>query len=852
VSGSRLALRLARREVRRRPGRTALVALLVAVPVAGMAMAVTLVRSDVVTPAQEWEHYHGQADAVGMSGEMGGADPASASVSLPDGSRTLASRSAHARVKTSTGDRASVEVVDQSLVDPLTEGIYDLVDGRAATKADEVVLSTATADKVHAEVGERLELERPDLTLTVVGEVERVSCLSCESLHLAPESPLLERFGAASTAEALVDLPAGLSPEELTALDQSGGGPLMVRDALAPQVIDSNAPDEVRWTLVIGAVALTVVGIVISAAFAVGARRQLVTLGQLSASGASPATVRTSLLLQGTVTGVVGALAGLGLAAVLLLLGRSVVEQNLDHRLDHYVVKTSDLAAVVTVGVVAATLAALLPARTAARIPTLAALAGRRPIAPVPRRMITWGIAAMLGGLGLLFVAVVGSQSGSSGDLWALVAIAGGVAELLGACALAPIIVARLEPLARRLRGSLRLGARSLARNRARTGAVVSAVAAASALAVAAGGFILGAERGGGQSSEIPDDVVVLSTESWDGNQPTVLEVSDSTRARVGEALPEAEEVPLLGVAPVAGGGWVVAPDAALDEASGGGFYPSGNTDRALIADGALLGAIRASAGVKAALEETGIVVLAPNELGGEARPTQITLPDGRLQSAAVVGHRYNAGYLSSILVSEDKAEELGLEPQRLATLFHNPEALSVDQRDTLEDVVFEPATDPSAQRSAPTSISWQDPETGPSPFQLELLLTAVALVFSLFVVGVSLALAAAESKDERDVLTIAGAPPGMLARSAGARAWLLAAIGAAMAVPIGFLPVVVFSWAKDRQVYDTDGFPIVFPTRTVLLLLVAVPLVVALVSWLTSATAQRLRPVRVSTASFE
>ena len=249
---------------------------------------------------------------------------------------------------------------------------------------------------------------------------------------------------------------------------------------------------------------------------------------------------------------------------------------------------------------------------------------------------------------------------------------------------------------------------------------------------------------------------------------------------------------------------------------------------------------------MRSALEDPGIVVLGPPELGGDAHPAPITLPDGRAESAAIVGHEHTAGYLSSILVSAEKAKELGLDTEPMATLYQTPGALTEDERDALEDVQFEPAVDASAQGSAATSISFQYPQSGPSSFQLELLLTAVALVFSLFVVGVSLALAAAESKDERDVLTVAGAPPGMLARSAGARAWLLAVLGAAMAVPVGFLPVVVFSWAKDRQVYDADGFPIVFPTRTVLLLLVAVPLVVALVSWLTSATAQRLRPVRV------
>ena len=67
VNRCRLPLRLARREVCRRPGRTALVALLVAIPVAGMAIAVTLIRTEAETPAEDWQQEYGQADAVAAS-----------------------------------------------------------------------------------------------------------------------------------------------------------------------------------------------------------------------------------------------------------------------------------------------------------------------------------------------------------------------------------------------------------------------------------------------------------------------------------------------------------------------------------------------------------------------------------------------------------------------------------------------------------------------------------------------------------------------------------------------------------------------------------------------------------------
>ena len=87
----RLPLRLARREVWRRPGRTLLVALLVALPVGGMAMAVTLIRTDAETPAEEWQRYRGQADAVGYSLDVG-------RVALPEGARTVAVQGGFAEV----------------------------------------------------------------------------------------------------------------------------------------------------------------------------------------------------------------------------------------------------------------------------------------------------------------------------------------------------------------------------------------------------------------------------------------------------------------------------------------------------------------------------------------------------------------------------------------------------------------------------------------------------------------------------------------------------------------------------------------------------------------------------------
>jgi putative ABC transport system permease protein len=614
--------------------------------------------------------------------------------------------------------------------------------------------------------------------------------------------------------------------------------------------------NSVQWSFVIGALVLTVVGIVITAAFAVGARRQLVTIGQLSASGASPDVVRTTLALQGTVTGVAGALVGFALALGLLLGAEELVERVVDERVDGYDVRPRDLVVVAVIGIGAATLAALLPARTAARIPTLAALAGRRPLAPVSRRLVTWGFAGVVCGLALLFIAVLGSQSGSSGQVWAYVAIAGGVAELFGACAIAPAVVSRLEPLSARLHGSLRLGARSLARHRARTGAVVSAVAAAGALAVIAGAIVLADEHRRGDDAEMPDDVVVATAWGDTAAASGRLEqgLPPSARADIVAAVPGATEVVVdrttSDATELTRGYWEAYPVDPGLEATG----VMASAERATVASDDVLDALRATDAIRDALDEHGVVAL-PTDANAPRDDARVILPDGREVNGAFIPHRYRLGWDGQILVSEKAVADLGLTTEPNMLLLDLPEALTETQLGDLEDVQWDldAGFDTRSAETVYLSLDWHHPRSGPTRFQLELILTGVALLFSLFVVGVSLALAAAESKDERDILTIAGAPPASISRSAGARAWLMAVIGAVMAVPVGFLPVVVSSWASaQNDNAPLDRFPVFFPTRTVLLLVVVVPLAVCVVAWAASATAQRLRPVRVSTATFE
>lgn len=845
MTQTRLPLRIARREVRRRPGRTALAAMLVALPVCAMTLSIVIVGTDEgVSRAQSWELEHGQADAVLAHPPSWMEEVEQQELSLPRGARAVedSTGSAAVRITTTEDRRVQLEVRDLPLDDPITEGIVELRSGRAPRRTRDVALTEDLARRLGVTVGADLAVSDGlnDLALRVVGLFELPGCLRCSTLVVPPQTA--EGFLGVNGTErqTLIDLPEGMTAEDLAALTVGDDGWLTVRSDYLRQVRPAWGEPEVAgivwWSLVLGGMVLLVAGIVISAAFAVGARRQMVTIGQLSANGMEPAVIRSSLVLQGTVTGVLGTAIGLVLAGVLLAVGQSRVEWMIDQRIGDYVVRWSDLVLVAILGVGASSIAALVPAREAARVPVVAALAGRRPLPAVSARQITRGVVAMVGGLALLAFSVIGAQtSARQGELWALLGLVGGAAELLGACALAPVLVSRLEPLSVRLSGAWRLGARSLARQRSRTGTVVAAVAAAGALAVTSGAFVQGASAQG--EPKLPPDAVFAATDGdrvgLDGKVSdqvvTILGGAQVITVRLAQPVDSVDR-------PIRSYAWAVPwPERTA-------VTPGDSIDVfATIADDALLDALRAEDLVRASLARDGVAVLAN---WSDPGPVTLQSPFGDSIEAQAYDHRYTLAGIDVVLITERAARDLGLAIGRetSGTLFVADHELTSSERAQLDALAFE-----SRAAGPGVSLAHASPKSGPSPLAVELVLSALALVFAVLVVGTSLALAAAETRDERDVLTIAGAPPPVLARVAGVKAWLIASIGALVAIPVGFLPVVVVA-----RTTNGSPFPVIFPTRTALVLVLLTPLVVALASWAASAASQRLRPVRVSTATFE
>ena len=878
MSAFAVAARLARREVVRRPWRSLVVMLLVVGPVVVLTGLAVMVRTEVDPLDEEFTALWGDADAVVYSdapdpeGAVAPGAPVPGSPLdglLPEGTREVPFREAWVRVKTDAAQRDWTEVTDLSIVDPAVESTVDEVEGRLPRGDHEVLLSTALAERLELGIGDELVLERPVAhTATVVGTATWRHDLSRHAVLVDAESTssLLDLLGGHQLVgvshRQLVTLPDGHvpGPQLLDAL-QRGGIENRFVDPWSEGAGDG-AQVVIVWSWVGGAVAFVIVGVVIAAAFAVTARRQLQLLGQLMGNGAGESTLRATLFLQGSVIGIVGGLVGIGIALAALEVGRPLVERLVDHRIGGYEVRPGDLFPIVLLATVAATVAALIPARTAVRTSVLDALAGRRPVGPYPNRLVLRGAVAAAGGLVLLAVATAGSTNGGTGTwLFVLTGIAGALAVILGTCAMSPAIISRLEPLATHLRGTARLAARSVARQRSRTGAIVAAIAVVAAGAVAASTVWLSALAADQQAVgwEMPDDLVVVDrrTETVDAEGLWTSErrpVDDATLAELLEIVPGATVVQARSAAVPRGGTWN----------RGGDPFPPRDVvgEPFLVVDPDTAAAIRVPDHVQDALDRRGFVTYGWGPDGEdltepEDRPVDVVHPDGGsfadgVMMTVVEGRDLRFGPMATA----DAAESLGLELGPGLALLVTPEPLTDDQRDALGDLRDDVSSTTGVTEGATQSwdavwVDFHQPTWQPSSALVTTGIVAVATIFALGVVALGLSLSAAETKDERDVLAAIGARPTTLRRLAAAKAAVLATVGAAVGVPLGFVPtLVVVRAANAGDPYSV--VPVVFPWVQIGLLVLAVPVVASIATLVASGVSLRVRPVQASSMAFD
>jgi hypothetical protein len=552
---------------------------------------------------------------------------------------------------------------------------------------------------------------------------------------------------------------------------------------------------------------LSTVGIVIAAAFAVSGRRQLVSIGQLSAAGSDPSVLRRFLALQGTWLGLLGAATGFLMAAALVAVlripafgGRAVVH-------------TSDWVVIATMSVVVATLAAVLPVRSLATMSPLTALGGRQPVKPVRARAVRAGAVLAAGGLAAMVAATaIASASSIIGDAaltWlVLLGAAGSMALLAGVVLLCPIVVAAATAVLRHVGGSMRLAARELDRHRARSGALVAAIAVIGAAAFSVGSLIDQSASTASWQSALDGSAIEVSASEPSGFRPLDPEVvHPGIRADV-----EAVVGPLT---------WWRTEMLTLPI-----VVRSGTT----FADMAELATAEALAARGFDVETIERIVAAPVAVVQNSPETPVPRQFVDELAASL-----------SVHIAPELADGLGLKRSWITLTGRGDRTFTRAEIDRLWNTLL---ADPEWRYfvDVPTSetdgsLSFSTPAVV-NPLALWarwLLIGGVSLLVAM-VVALGLALWAVEGRDERTTLQVLGAAPTVTAGVVAWKALLLAVIGGVLALPLGYGTPALLARASAGDGLSTS---MPFPWAVAAAVLVIIPIVIAAASGGLSLAAQ-------------
>lgn len=793
MSALRPLARLAVRDARHHPWRSALIVVLIALPVAAFVFGMIGMRTVPDSGAEIQAKSVGAGDAVVVP--KAGRQDAVAERLRAAGFRVVPWEQGDGVLRAGTV-RTSAVLAAIDLTDPLTAGLWELRSGRMPARLGEVLLTRATARRLTVGVGDTVILEGAERGLKVTG----LGDASNLDVRQAVGPDLMA--GLPSARRATPQLLAGGGPSGgggLDALAATVNGPDVATYSGYIDVSDSAVSRDARTLLyMLGTLGLMAFGLVVGSAMAVGARRQLRVLGLLGAAGASPRQRSGSTLLQGAALGVIGTAIGLagGLLAWSLL--RDTVEERYGERLGDTVVANGDIVLIVVVALVVAVGASLLPARVASRTSVLQALGGRRPTPRVPVRMPVAGVAVSAVGLVLL---ANGMRNRPDSGV-PLVATAGIALTVIGTTIAVPYLVGLLERAAGGLRGTGRLAVRDVARHRGRTGPVVAAVMATGALAVAGGAMAasIDADREEGVRFTDPQTVVLTVSDLVGG--PAGIPGCDRLpllATPIGRALPGATTVctqlvtentttPIRTVRP--------GDLAALGLAA----------HRRDLEAGAVLRVAFPAEGIASTEPPSGQVVVTTS--AGAVRPRMI---DVRVSQgfAALAG--------GTVLADVDTVRRWL--PRALVNdtslVFRLPAPISDIQRAALTELRDDLGVRLDGQSTFAATLSF-DAEGGFSVGRvIYLVILPVALLLSVLVVLVGLALVASDGREERTTLVAVGAGPAHRRRMQAVRAFVLAGMGQALALPVG----VACAWVvlRSQDIAFATPWPLVIALLLVL-----------------------------------
>lgn len=516
VASWRVALRMARRDLRRHKGRSVLVFLMVALPTGVLVGLAGLADSETVSGVDKIPLTLGPAQALVQGPDpnpvLQGADPDSGAAMVDgqggaeakpipglDTSVSLGAPSNVAAVKALTGASDVVRTgylqlrhvmgdksrpADVFVFDPGTHDWGDkahLTSGRWAKDASEVVVTPLGVSRGMPASGTvTLRADGRDHTVTVVGTAEVFMGWAAMPDAVSPQPVATDSSYSWSW---LVFRDRPLTYAEVLHLNEYG---LRVTSAhaLRHPPTEAQLPPELRqqtdWQarqlremVAVGAVMLLVVTtLLVAPAFAVSAARQRRTLALAASNGAETRQLRRKVLSQAVVLGTLSAAASAVLALVALRLGILwwVHHQPwTTHR--YFSVPVVPVLFIVGCSVVSTLVAALIPAMRLGRLDIVGVMRGQS-VSPRLNRVLP-----LVGAL----VAV----GGGTAMLWAVrtekhevpVAVSG-IVMVLGALMLVPLALVAAGRLAGRLPVAPRMATRDAARHRSRSVPTVAAIMA--------------------------------------------------------------------------------------------------------------------------------------------------------------------------------------------------------------------------------------------------------------------------------------------------------------------------------------------------------------------------------------
>jgi len=351
---------------------------------------------------------------------------------------------------------------------PFGTPMLSLVSGRYPANPGQVAVTSGVAADFRLSIGSSWTVG--SVTRKVTGIVQNPQSLLDEFALVVPG-----QVSGPDNVTVLFDAP-GVSASSL-----STGG---VSVTTAQTVANTNTINPETISIAAAVLGMLLIALVGIGGFTVLAQRRLRAIGMLAAQGATDRNIRLVVRANGAATGVVGAVAGFVLGFLAWLAYRPQAENSAHHVMGAFQLPWTVIGISMALAVIATYFAASRPAKTIAKTPIVAALAGRP---PAPKKTRHLAVPVGLGFLACAFLllgAAGASGSGSGGNQAMLELVVGFVALAVAIVLLAPACLSVVAAAGKRSPIAIRLALRDLARYRARSGPALAAISLRTLIAV--------------------------------------------------------------------------------------------------------------------------------------------------------------------------------------------------------------------------------------------------------------------------------------------------------------------------------------------------------------------------------